>query len=118
VTNFRKAGDIFVCPSRSEGLGNAFLSAMASKLPVVATAEGGLADFLFDEKRNPDKPTTGWVVDKDSPDEIVLAITDILSNPDKVKRVGETARAMVVEKYDWDNIAKVMKKDVFEKVTS
>ncbi len=118
VTNFRKAGDIFVCPSRSEGLGNAFLSAMASRLPVIATQEGGLADFLFDEKRNPDVPTTGWVVDKDSPAQIAAAVLDILNNPDKVKQVGETARAMVLEKYDWDNIAKTMDREVFRVVYS
>ncbi len=118
VTNFRKAGDIFVCPSRSEGLGNAFLSAMASKLPVIATQEGGLADFLFGEKRNPEKPTTGWVVDKDCPEQIVLAVKDILEHPEKVKTVGETARKMVVEKYDWDNIATTMQQEVFNKVTA
>lgn len=113
VTKYRKASDIFVGPSRSEGLGNAFLSAMASRLPVVATQEGGLADFLFDAKRNPDKQTTGWAVDKDSPKQIAEAVKDILAHPEKVKQVTETARAMVLEKYDWDIIAKQMRERVF-----
>src|SRR3989344_2385799 len=55
--------DIFVRPSRSEGMGNSFVEAMAAGLPVIATQEGGIAEFLFDEKRNPDKPITGFAVD-------------------------------------------------------
>lgn len=116
VTLYRKASDIFVGPSRSEGLGNAFVSAMASRLPVVATQEGGIADFLFDAKRNPDKPTTGWAVDKDKPEQIVEAVNSILSHPEEVKKVAQTARAMVFEKYNWDSIARDMRTKVFGRV--
>jgi len=113
---YRKTADIFVSPSRSEGLGNAMLSAMASRLPVVATQEGGLADFIFDTKRNPDKPTTAWAVDKNNPEQIARAVEDILSNPEKTKEVTEAARRMVVEKYDWDTIAKEMREKIFSKL--
>ncbi len=116
VTKYRKASDVFVGPSRSEGLGNAFLSAMASQIPVVATQEGGLADFLFDAKRNPDQPTTGWAVNKDSPEEIAVAVNDILAHPEKVKEATENARRMVLENYDWDIIAKQMRDRVFGRV--
>lgn len=118
VSNYRQVADIFVGPSRSEGLGNAFLSAMASKIPVVATQEGGLAEFIFDGKRNPDHPTTAWVVDPDSPTQIAEAVKDILAHPDKVKEVTENARKMVLEKYNWDIIAQHMKERVFNPVTS
>ncbi len=115
VTKYRKAADIFVGPSRSEGLGNAFLSAMASKLPVVTTQEGGLAEFVYGENDSR-HAQTAWVVRKDSPEEIVKAVEDILAHPDKVKQVGETARRMVLEKYDWDIIAKQMRERVFAPV--
>ena len=32
--------------------GNSFVEAMAAELPVIATQEGGIADFLFDPVRN------------------------------------------------------------------
>jgi teichuronic acid biosynthesis glycosyltransferase TuaC len=102
--------DIFTRPSRSEGMGNSFIEAMAAKLPVIATQEGGIADFLFDEKRNPGKPMTGWAVDKDAPKQIAEAVKDILARPEKVAEVEKTAAAMVQEKYDWDTIALAMKK--------
>jgi len=113
VTKYRKAADIFICPSRSEGLGHALLSAMASRLPVIATQEGGLAEFIFDAQKNPDKETTAWAVDKDSPEQIVTAVKDILASPAKVKKITDTARKMVETKYNWDMIAKDMRDKIF-----
>jgi len=102
------ACDIFIRPSRSEGMGNSFIEAMAAGLPVIATQEGGIADFLFDAKRNPDKETTGWAVDKDSPEQIAEAVKDIIAHPEQVAKVTATAKKMVQEKYDWNLIAEKM----------
>lgn len=113
MPRYLKASDIFIRPSRSEGMGNSFVEAMAAGLPVIATQEGGLADFLFDEKRNPGVPVTGFAVDKDSPEQIAAAVRRIIENPEKVRAVVKTARAMVAEKYDWDIVAKDMREKVF-----
>lgn len=113
VSKYRRAADIFVGPSRSEGLGNAFLSAMASRLPVVATQEGGLADFLFDKEKNPNQTPTGWAVGKNNPEDIAAAVKDIVSNPEKVKKIVNNARELVIREYDWDKIAEQMKSKVF-----
>ncbi len=104
-----RACDIFIRPSRSEGMGNSFIEAMAAELPVVATQEGGISDFLFDAKRNPEKETTGWAVDADSPEQIAEAITDIISNPGKVADVTKTARTMVIAMYDWNTVSTDMR---------
>lgn len=111
-----KACDIFIRPSRSEGMGNSFVEAMAAELPVIATQEGGIADLLFDEKKNPDKPTTGWAVRKDTPEDIADAVRDILARPEKVREVVQTAKKFAFEKYDWDLIAKDMRERVFARV--
>ena len=94
-------------------MGNSFVEAMAAGLPVIATQEGGIADFLFDEKRNLDKPITGWAVDKDSPEQIAAQVKHVMEHPEKVRAVIATACAMVMEKYDWDIIAKDMRERVF-----
>lgn len=99
------AADIFIRPSRTEGFGASFMEAMAAGLPVIATQEGGIADFLFDAKRNPGKETTGWAVDRDSPEQIAEAVKEILANPNQVARVTATAKKLVSEHYDWDLIA-------------
>ncbi|HEX2792482.1 MAG TPA: glycosyltransferase family 4 protein [Candidatus Paceibacterota bacterium] len=104
-----RACDIFIRPSRSEGMGNSFVEAMAAELPVIATQEGGIADFLFDAKRNPNKETTGWAVDSDSPEQIAEAVKDILDNPEKVIAVTKHAQELARSKYDWNLIARDMR---------
>ncbi|MEX0933947.1 MAG: glycosyltransferase family 4 protein [Candidatus Paceibacterota bacterium] len=114
VTIYRRISDIFVMPSRSEGLGNAGLSAMASRLPFVGTKSGGLAEYVIGEGEERDGYSqTAWVVDVDSPQEIARAVKDIIAHPEKVKQVTETAREMVEENYHWDAIAEDMQKKVF-----
>lgn len=108
VSKYRQISDIFVCPSRSEGLGNAFLSAMASRLPIIATQEGGLIEFISDQ--------TAWVVAKDKPEQISLAVKDILANPEKVKTITTNAYNMVSKEYNWDLVTKNMKQQIFDKL--
>ncbi len=113
---YRKVSDIFIRPSRSEGMGNSFISTMVAGLPVIATQEGGIADFLFDAERNPNKSTTGWAVDTNSPKQIAQAVKDILANPEKATQVVYAAREYVLERYSWDKIAKDMRERVFDRV--
>lgn len=115
TAKYRAVCDIFARPSRSEGMGNSFASAMASRLPIIATQEGGLADFIFDAKRNPDKETTAWVVDRDSPRQIAAAVQDIIAHPEQVQKVTEHCYKLVTEVYNWDTIAKTMRDKVFSK---
>ena len=42
-----RVSDVFVRASRSEGLGNSFLEAMAAGIPVIGTPVGGIVDFLI-----------------------------------------------------------------------
>lgn len=105
---YLKACDIFIRPSRSEGMGNSFVEAMSMKMPVIATTEGGLSDFIFDGK-------TAWVVSKDSPESIKEAVLRIEEGGNR-QQIIDTAFDMVVEKYNWDLIAKRMGQEVFSKV--
>jgi glycosyltransferase involved in cell wall biosynthesis len=89
---------------------------MLAGMPVVATQEGGIADFLFDRKKNPEKETTGWAVDVDSPAQIADAVKDILAHPEQTKKVVKAAKKMVEEKYNWDTIAQDMRTKVFDVV--
>lgn len=111
------ACDIFIRPSRSEGMGNSFVEAMAAGLPVIATQEGGIADFLFDSRRNPDMPTTGFAVDANSPEQITEAVERILAHPEDTAAVVATAKKLAFEKYDWNLIARSIRA-VFGKLFS
>ncbi len=106
VTLYRKAGDIFVAPSRSEGLGNAFVSALASKLPLVTSGVGGIADYAVDGE-------TAWIVPPDDPEALAAKIKEVIAHPEKAREISERARAMVERDYDWDKIAVQMQERVF-----
>lgn len=116
MPKYLQASDIFIRPSRSEGMGASFPEAMAAELPIIATQEGGIADFLFDAKRNPDKPTTGWAVDRDAPTQIAEAVGEIVGNPERTAQVVKTAKELAFAKYDWDLIAADMRTKVFAKL--
>ena len=116
LPGYLKACDIFIRPSRSEGQGISFIEAMAAGLPVIATQEGGIADFLFDAKLNPDKPTTGWAVRRDCPEDIVKKVEEIVAHPEVVNEVVKTASHLVATKYDWNIIARDMESRVFDKL--
>jgi glycosyltransferase involved in cell wall biosynthesis len=109
-----RASDIFVRPSRSEGMGNSFIEAMAAGVPVIATQVGGIGDFLFDPTRNPGVEPTGFAVDSDSPEQIAKRVQYILEHHKEVERVVQNAKCMVEEKYSWDTIAHDMQEKVFE----
>jgi glycosyltransferase involved in cell wall biosynthesis len=110
----RDIADIYVTPSRSEGLQLSSLSALAARIPLIATQEGGLAEYVFG-KDDP-RGQTAWVVRKDAPEEIADAVKDILEHPETVRDVVERSYAMVFENYNWDTIAKQMRDKVFAKV--
>ena len=113
MPKYLKSCDAFIRPSRSEGMGNSFIEAMAAELPVIATQVGGISDFLFDEKLNPDTATTGWAVPVEGEKEIATAVADISTRPEHTQAVIRTAKAMSIEKYDWKLIADDMNTKVF-----
>lgn len=113
IPGYLWASDVFVRPSRSEGLGSSFIETMAAGIPIIATQEGGIADLLFDKKRNPGRAPTGYAVDKDSPEQIADAVKTIMANPQDVAQIVENARALALKEYDWDLIAQRMRKEVF-----
>ena len=112
VYKLLEQADVFVRPSLSEGLGNAFLEAMAMGVPVVGTRVGGIPDFLKDGE-------TGWFCEVKNPKSITEKINYVLDEKNKaeVEKVVENAQKLVAEKYNWNRIAGEMK-NIFNKLTN
>ena len=86
VADILHAMDIFVLPSRSEGVCNALLEAMATGLPIVATAVGGNTELIQDG-------ATGLLVPSDDEDALVHALTMFLEDVSGMRgQIGMNAR--------------------------
>lgn len=117
LPKYLKACDIFIRPSLSEGMGISFVEAMAAGLPVIATQEGGIADFLFDPERDLDKRPTGRAVDVRNPEQIARAVKLVLEDKKTTEQIIKNARDLVFAKFDWDLIAHDMKEKVFDRIS-
>jgi glycosyltransferase involved in cell wall biosynthesis len=89
---------IFVRPSLSEGMGNSFIEAMASGLPVIATNVGGIPDFLTDR-------VTGLFCEVGNGKSVAEKAELLMKDKELREKIVQNAREMVKEKYDWDTIA-------------
>jgi glycosyltransferase involved in cell wall biosynthesis len=101
--------DIFIRPSRSEGFGNSFIEAMASRLPVIATPVGGITDFIHDRE-------TGVFCSPNNPKSIADSVEYILENKEVTQKMVDEAYTMVLSRFGWDDIAKRMKGEVFDTI--
>jgi len=86
------AGDVFVQPSRSEGLPLAVLEAMAQQIPIVATDVGGVGEVVEDGK-------TGYLVPSADPAALAVAVSRILDSPDRGAALAAAADARVREEF-------------------
>lgn len=97
VAPLLRAADAFVLCSRTEGLPVSLLEAMATGLPVVATAVGGMAQLLEDG-------VTGRLVPVEDAPALGRGLVEVLSSP-AVGAWGEKARQHVAEHYSLDAVA-------------
>jgi glycosyltransferase involved in cell wall biosynthesis len=80
-----EAMDIVALPSHREGMPTTLMEAAAMQRPVVATDIRGCRDVV----REPD---TGLLVPLGSPEALGSALTELLSDPDRRRRMGKAAR--------------------------
>ena len=84
--------DVFVLPSWTEGLSIAMLEAMAHATPVVATPVGGTPEAVVDGE-------TGLLVPPRNPAALAEAIGELLADRARAKRLGESGRRRVAERF-------------------
>lgn len=104
IPEYLAKADIFVRPSLSEGLGSAFLEAMAAELPVIGTSVGGIPDFLKDPSIHSGQ-ATGLFCKVADPEDLAEKIIGILKDEQLRKKITANAKTLVAEKYDWNIIA-------------
>jgi glycosyltransferase involved in cell wall biosynthesis len=91
------AADLFVHPSRSEGLPLAVIEAMSTGLAVVASDVGGLREVVT-------PGVDGELVRPEDPQALAQAILGLLSDPGRRERLADAARRTAVERFGVDSM--------------
>lgn len=90
--------DVFVLPSRSEGMSNALLEAMAAGLPCIATDIAGNNEVISQEEN-------GLLVQPDDHNDLAAAMAFLATDGGLRRRLGQAAVRTVEERYSLDRVA-------------
>jgi glycosyltransferase involved in cell wall biosynthesis len=96
IVDYYRAADVFVMPSKSEGLPNAVLEAMACGLPCVAANVSGTRDLVDDGR-------TGYLFTLNDPEGLRGALAKALAAD--ATALGATARRNVEQDFDIGRLA-------------
>jgi sugar transferase (PEP-CTERM/EpsH1 system associated) len=88
VADVMRGLDCFVLPSLAEGISNTILEAMATGLPVIATAVGGNAELVGHGR-------TGSLVPADDVDALAQALVTMAAQPERAAAMGQAGRREV-----------------------
>ncbi|HVF63993.1 MAG TPA: TIGR03088 family PEP-CTERM/XrtA system glycosyltransferase [Casimicrobiaceae bacterium] len=89
--------DVFVLPSRAEGVSNTLLEAMASGLPIVATNVGANADLLVAGE-------CGTIVPPMNSEALASAMLGYVLDPERARAHGDAARARAVARFSLERM--------------
>lgn len=99
VPSHLRAADVFVLPSRREGLPVALLEAMACGLPCIASRLAGSTEEIIDHDRN------GLLTPPGDDAALAAALSRLLTDDAERRRLGDAARATIIDRYSSGNIA-------------
>lgn len=95
VARHLAAADVMALPSRSEGLANAWVEALACGTPIVISDAGGAGELM-------DRPEAGAIVERDA-GAIANAINAILADPP-----DQAAVCATVDRFSWERNSEML----------
>ncbi len=93
--------DVFVLPSRYEGLPTVIVEAMICGIPVIATSVNAVPDLVV-------PGSTGLLVPPQRPRLLAAAIRFLLDSPEAGARMAEAARARVGDRYGQHDLGEAL----------
>jgi glycosyltransferase involved in cell wall biosynthesis len=97
VASYLASADVFVMPSRSEGLPIALLEAMSAGLPIIVTKVEGVNEVIVDGEQ-------GLLVPIGDVDALARAILQLLHDPAMRARMGHSSKQRMAEFYSIDHM--------------
>jgi len=102
--------DILVFPTRNDAFPGVLLEALQFSLPIISTKEGAIPEIV-------DEGITGFLVDKNRPDQIADKLDVLIKSPELRKQMGEAGRKKYLQRYTLEKFERNMK-NVFEDILS
>jgi glycosyltransferase involved in cell wall biosynthesis len=99
VNALMSTADLFICPSRHEGLGSIIIEAWFNRCPMIATASQGPKELITHEKN-------ALLTPIDDVDSLTLAMESLLNDPNKAALLAEQGFAEYKTLYSRDIIIK------------
>lgn len=96
---YLQVSDMFVLPSRREGMPNVLLEAMSCGLPVIATEIGGITDLIIHNEN-------GILCPVNNPELLAEKILTLKEDSIFAQKIGRNARRTVEEKFSLDRLCK------------
>jgi glycosyltransferase involved in cell wall biosynthesis len=95
-----KLADVVCMPSRNEPFGIVVLEAWSAGKPVIASQNGGPAEYVRHE-------VNGLKI-YPNPESVVWGVNHMFSDLDRARRMGRNGRKTVQERFTWDTITEQM----------
>jgi glycosyltransferase involved in cell wall biosynthesis len=99
ISDYYKAADIFVLPSRIEGMPNALLEGMASSLPSLSSDIPAVTKIICDREN-------GMLFESGKSADLAEKIKILLDDPGYAESLGKKARESVLENFSLEKVAR------------
>jgi len=100
IEKYYQSADIFVLPSKREGLPNALLEAMACGLPAVASNLKVVTDWIIEDGKN------GFLFELEDRNRLGEILLNVLQDDPISQKMGLKARKIVMKRFSMDEVAK------------
>ena len=107
VRTILSAVDVYVLASRNEGMANTLLEAMSVGAPIVATDVSGTLEAVRDDRE-------ALVVPPERPDALADAVTALLADQIRARRLGDAARVRARDRFSYGRMAEELEDIIVE----
>ncbi len=98
LRSYYSEADVFVLPSRREGMSNALMEAMLNGVPSIATDISGSRDLISNN-------VNGIIVPPGDPEQLATGISYLLSTPGIAQAFGDKGRETIIRNFNMPMVA-------------
>lgn len=103
---YRRA-DVYLLPTRSEGMATTILEAMSFGLPIITTPVGGIVDF-FENGKN------GFFIDGYEPEKYADAVINLIHSSDMIKEISQQNYLYAKENFMASKVVRKFEGDILK----